>query len=74
MLICFASESSPVSDLLSRNMKNIRLFLFENFQFLEVKFYVYLIRRVFVMDHFFPYRVDSFKVKVCVCVGGGGGG
>ena len=31
-------------------MKNIRFFLSENFQFLEVKFSVYLHRRVFVMD------------------------
>ena len=30
-------------------MKNIRGFLFENFQFLEVKFSIYLNRRVFVM-------------------------
>ena len=29
-------------------MKNIRVFLSENFQFLEVKFPIYLIRRVFV--------------------------
>ena len=31
-------------------MKNIRLFLSENFQFLEVKFSIYLNRRVFVMQ------------------------
>ena len=31
-------------------MKNIRVFLSENFQFLEVKFSIYLNRRVFVMD------------------------
>ena len=30
-------------------MKNIRVFLFENFQFLEVKFSIYLNRCVFVM-------------------------
>ena len=33
-------------------MKNIRVFLSEKFQFLEVKFSIYLIRRVFVMDKF----------------------
>ena len=33
----------------SRNKKNIRYFLSENFQFLEVKFSIYLNRRVFVM-------------------------
>ena len=30
-------------------MKNIRVFLSQNFQFLEVKFSLYLNRRVFVM-------------------------
>ena len=30
-------------------MKNIRVFVSENFQFLEVKFVIYLNRRVFVM-------------------------
>ena len=30
-------------------MKNIRVFLSENFQILEVKFSIYLNRRVFVM-------------------------
>ena len=30
-------------------MKNFRVFLSENFQFLEVKFSIYLNRRVFVM-------------------------
>ena len=30
-------------------MKNIRVFLSENFQFLEVKFSIYLNRHVFVM-------------------------
>ena len=30
-------------------MKNIRVFLSENFKFLEVKFSIYLNRRVFVM-------------------------
>ena len=30
-------------------MKNIKSFLSENFQFLEVKFAIYLNRRIFVM-------------------------
>ena len=30
-------------------MKNIGVFLSENFQYLEVKFYIYLNRHVFVM-------------------------
>ena len=34
---------------LSRNMKKYQSFLYENFQFLEVKFSIYLYRRVFVM-------------------------
>ena len=32
-------------------MKNIRFFLPENFQFLEVQFSIYLNRRVFVMGY-----------------------
>ena len=32
-------------------MKNIRVFLSENFQFLEMKFSIYLNRHVFVMNH-----------------------
>ena len=32
-------------------MKNIRVFSSENFQILEVKFSIYLNRRVFVMHH-----------------------
>ena len=34
-------------------MKNIKVFLSEKFQFLEVKFSIYLNRRVFVMCAFF---------------------
>ena len=33
-------------------MKNIRVFISENFQFLEVKFLVYLNKRVFAMKYF----------------------
>ena len=32
-------------------MKNIRFFLYENFQFLVVKFSVYLNRHVFIKTH-----------------------
>ena len=35
--------------VLSRNVKNIRIFLSKNFSFLVVKFSIYLNRRVFVM-------------------------
>ena len=40
----------PTIYVLSRNMKNMRFFLSKNFQFLEVKFSIYLNRRVFVMQ------------------------
>ena len=40
--------------VLSRNMKNIRIFLSENFPFLVVKFSIHLNRRVFVMVSFQP--------------------
>ena len=43
-------------------MKNIRIFLSENFQFLEVKFSIYLNRRVFVMT-----RNDYNKKKKHLC-------
>ena len=36
-------------------MKNILVFLSENFQFLEIKFSIYLNRRVFVMSRWAPY-------------------
>ena len=42
-------ERVPQIYVLSRNMKNIRVFLSEYFQFLEAKFSKYLNRRVFVM-------------------------
>ena len=56
-------------------MKNIRVFLPENFQFLEVKFSIYLNKRVFVMVFgigtavyifYFPwfYYVDYDAIKV----------
>ena len=41
--------TSTIIYVLSRNVKSIRIFLSENFQFLEVKFSIYLNRRVFVM-------------------------
>ena len=50
-------------------MKNIRVFLSENFQFLEVKFSIYFNRRVFVMfricDNVFPIpRLQCRRVQV----------
>ena len=36
---------------LSRHMKNIRIFVSENLQFLEVKVSIYFNRRVFVMPY-----------------------
>ena len=42
-------------------MKNIRVFVSENFQFLEVKFSIYLNRRVFVM-HLNCIDVDAIQM------------
>ena len=44
------SNEYPQSMFLSRNMKHISVILSKHFQFLEVKFSIYLKRRVFVMD------------------------
>ena len=41
-------------------MKNIRVFLSEKFQFLEVKSSIYLNRRVFVMYLFIYFFIDLF--------------
>ena len=43
-------------------MKNIRVFLPENFPFLEVKFSLYLNRRVFVMN-----KKNSLKYHLNIC-------
>ena len=46
-------------------MKNIRVFLLENFQFLEVKFSIYLNRHVFVMSTqymSYPMFEQNFKI------------
>ena len=44
-------------------MKNIRVFLLENFQVLEMKFSIYLNRRVFVNIWFLEFEV---VVKKCL--------
>ena len=44
-------------------MKNIRVFLSENFQFLEVKFSIYLNRRVFVMGKTVTFSFCKKKKK-----------
>ena len=41
-------------------------FLCENFQFLEVKFSIYLNRRVFVMAALAGYLITGFRSSVCV--------
>ena len=41
-------------------MKKYQSLLSENFQFLEVKFYIYLNRRVFIMDD--EYRVRRKQI------------
>ena len=48
-------------------MKNTRIFLSENFQFLEVKFSIYFNRRVFVM---WLFQDGSSVVVLCMCVCG----
>ena len=53
------SNEHPRSMFLSRNMKNIRIFLSENFHFLVVKFSVYLNRRVFVMLRWTSFPEDE---------------
>ena len=42
-------------------MKNIRVFLSENFQFLEVQFSIYLNRRVFVMAGQTVYSTSKYQ-------------
>ena len=42
--------ASPHNLCFEQKYENIRVFLSENFQFLEVKFSIYLNRRVFVMN------------------------
>ena len=43
-------------------MKNIRVFVSENFQFLEEKFSIYLNRRVFVMEGLDIVHIPTFKL------------
>ena len=46
-------------------MKNIRVFVSENFQFLEVKFSMFLNRRVFVMCSYSVFKdIDIFATKM----------
>ena len=42
-------------------MKNIRIFLSENFGFLAVKFSVYLNRRIFVMSEVLQGTLSVYK-------------
>ena len=42
-------------------MNNIRVFISEKFQFLEVEFSICLNRRVFVMNTVFPNGTHSYK-------------
>ena len=44
-------------------MKNIRIFVSENFEFLAVKFSIYLNRRVFVMVKQFSLKSSGFTIK-----------
>ena len=49
-------------------MKNIRVFLSENFQFLEVKFSIYLNRHVFVMLQSYAHCLSRLA-HTCIRVG-----
>ena len=66
---CGYSLEPPIY-VLSRNMKNIGVFLSENFQFLVVKFSIYLNRHVFIMQQLFEFgrRVTQRQVRVDVWV------
>ena len=48
-------------------MKNIRVFLSENCQFLDVKFSIYLNRHVFMMNSKFILKATSFGNRCCRC-------
>ena len=51
----------PTIYVFSRNMKNIRVFLTENFHFLAVNFSVYLKRRDFVMTNIVLKMLEPLK-------------
>ena len=54
-------KREPTIYILSRNMKNIRIFYLENCHFLVVKFSVYLNRRVFVMRSLYALTEMQFE-------------
>ena len=57
----------PTIYVLSRNMKNIRIFLSENFHFLLVIFSVYLNRHVFVMlQNYWTCRIYPCITKILI--------
>ena len=57
----------PTIYVLYRNMKIIRVFLFENFQFLEVKFSIYLNRRVFVNTKMCLLQLIGLQRNAMLC-------
>ena len=67
------SNEYPQSMFLSRNMKIIRVVLSKKIQFLEVKFSIYLNRRVFVMIEFIDLNGNVTKWQTtmssdCICL------
>ena len=56
-------ERVPTTCVLSRNMKNIRIFLSENFDFMAVKFSVYLNRHVFVMRFYSVRKAQYHEIR-----------
>ena len=68
------SNEYPQSMFWAEIWKNIRVFVSENFQFLEVKFSIYLKRRVFVMIfRWFTYALSflsnpvPYNIMLCIC-------
>ena len=61
------SNEYPQSMFSSRNMKNITVFVSENFKFLEEKFSIYLNRHVFVMSiKSQPQRLSQMHVRLVI--------
>ena len=61
--------STHILCFLSRNMKNIRIFIWKTSSLWWWNFSIYLNRRVFVMtvSKLLPYKLDSFYKRKLVC-------
>ena len=56
----------PTIYVLNRNMKNIRIYLSENFHLLLVKFSIYWNRHVFKMDIFLFHNSSILTMKTYI--------